>query len=250
MLSFFKPTCPVDSATKAWIERRFEWLTQEFGIQRLVEHKTMLPTQEFLPLNYDCTEDGIADLMKRVADHMHVDHSTLDLNFYEDKAIGVDGTMSPASAGLYTEIDGRYQIWLEVNCLDDPGGVIATLAHEIGHVILLGQKRIAPEAEDHEELTDLLSVFLGLGVFAANSSLHETNIHGSGYSAWSVGNRGYLSMHAIGYALSLYTLARGQTHPEWLKHLRPDAKAYVCRGIRYITKVGDCSYRPAINRGG
>lgn len=249
MLNIFKPTCPVDAATKAWIERRFDWLTQEFGIHRLVSHKTMLPTPEFLPLDYNCSEDGIAELMKLVCDHMDVDHSTLDLNFYEDNAIGLDGAISPASAGLYAEKDGRYQIWLEVNCLDDPGGVIATLAHEIGHVILLGQKRIEPDVEDHEELTDLLVVFHGLGLFAANASLHETNVHGSGYSAWSVGKRGYLSMHAIGYSLALYALARGQTRPDWLKYLRPDAKAYVSRGIRYITKLRNCDYLPAIQRG-
>ncbi|TWT64988.1 hypothetical protein CA85_33330 [Allorhodopirellula solitaria] len=37
---------------------------------------------------------------------------------------------------------------------------------------------------------------------------------------------------------------------DWLTHLRPDAKAYVSRGIRYITKVQDCGYLPAIQRGG
>lgn len=250
MLNIFKPTCPVDAKMKDWIEQRFDWLTKEFGMHRLVSHKTVVPTEEFLPLDYECTEEGIAVLMNRVAEHMGVDATRLDLNFYEDKGIGVDGTTYPASAGLYTEKDGRFEIWLEVNCLDDPGGVIATLAHEIGHVLLLGQKRIGPETEDQEELTDLLVVFLGLGVFAANASLHETNIHGSGYSAWSVGKRGYLSMHAIGYALAVYTLTRSQTRPNWLTHLRPDAKAYVSRGIRYITKSRDCTYSPAIQRGG
>ena len=250
MLGIFEPTCPVDAETKAWIERRFDWLTQEFGFHHLTSRETMLPTADFLPLEYDCTEDGIYELMKRVANRMDVDYSLLDLNFYEDNAIGLDGAVSPASAGLYAEKDGRYQIWLEVNCLDDPGGVIATLAHEIGHFVLLGQKRIEPDTDDQEELTDLLVVFNGLGVFAANASLHETNIHGSGYSAWSVGKRGYLSMHAIGYALALYSLARGLARPDWLKHLRPDAKAYVSRGIRYVTKVQDCSYRPAIERCG
>ena len=250
MLSIFKPTCPVDAETKAWIERRLDWLTQEFGIRRLVSHETMLPTPDFLPVNYDCTEDGIAELMRIVADHMDVDHSSLDLNFYEDNAIGLDGAVSPASAGLYFEKDGRHQVWLEVNCLDDPGGVVATLAHEIGHVSLLGQKRIEPDADDHEELTDLLVVFCGLGIFSANASLQETNMHGTGYSAWSVGKRGYLSMHAIGYALTLYTLARGEDRPQWRRYLRPDAKAYVSRGIRYVTKTRDCSYLPAIQRGG
>lgn len=241
MFGILKPTCPVDDTTRAWVEKRFDWLTNEFGVERLLTHDTMLPTQEFLPLEYDCSEDGIAELMKLVADHMSVDHSKLDLGFYEDQAIGLEGGVSLTSAGMYSEHDGRYQIWLQVNSLDEPGGVIATLAHEIGHVLLLGQERIAPVEEDNEELTDLLVVFHGLGIFAANAALYEASHRGAGYYAWSVGKRGYLSMHALGYALALYALARDQESPQWINHLRPDAKAYVRRGIRYLTKRGEMS---------
>ncbi len=55
-----------------------------------------------------------------------------------DNAFGLDRSISPASAGLYGEKDGRYQIWLEVNCFDDPGGVIAKQT-SMGLATLLGR---------------------------------------------------------------------------------------------------------------
>ena len=42
-----------------------------------------------------------------------------------------------------------------------PTKFIATIAHELGHVILLGGGRITRDDEHHEDLTDLITVFLG-----------------------------------------------------------------------------------------
>ncbi len=244
-----KPRCPVDESTKRWIETRFAWLTNELGIECLLTARTVLPTKEFLPLTYECTEDGIHDLMCRVATFMDVDPATLNLGFYEDGTPQYEGVVNNRSAGLYTKTGEKYDIWLEVNSLDVPASVIGTLSHEIGHVILLGQNRISPDEPDHEELTDLLTVFMGLGVFPANSVVHESNWRYGQWSGWSVGKRGYLSMDMYGYAMSLYTLARNDPFPEWAVHLRPDVRAALKRGVRYIESTQDCEFLPATNSG-
>lgn len=249
MLNPFSPKCPVDPESKRWIEERFTWLTDELGIRRLTSGKMILPTAEFLPLDYECTEEGIGDLMNRVAEYMDVDPTRLTLNFYEDNSPQFEGAINSRTAGLYVENEGNFDIWLAIDGLDDPAGVLATLAHEIGHVVLLGQRRVSPDEEDHEQLTDLLTVFLGLGIFPANSVVHETNWTGGGWSGWSIGKQGYLSMNMFGYALALYALARGEPKPQWATHLRPDVKAYLRRSIRYITRTSDCLYLPAIHGG-
>ena len=56
-----------------------------------------------------------------------------------------------------------------------PFSIVATCAHELAHVVLLGQGRISLDAEDHEQLADLLPVFFGLGVFSANAVIRERN---------------------------------------------------------------------------
>ncbi|QDV53825.1 hypothetical protein [Gimesia fumaroli] len=55
--------------------------------------------------------------------------------------------MTEGSVGLYSESDRHFDIWLELHSLEDPLNVIAILAHEIGHVILPGQRRISPDEE-------------------------------------------------------------------------------------------------------
>ena len=244
-----KPECPVDGQTKCWIETRFSWLADELGMERLQSGPTVMPTEEFLPPCYECTEDGIYDLMCRVASYMNVDPATLNLRFYEDNTPQFEGVINNSTAGLYTETDEQFDIWLEVGSLDDPGNVIGTLSHEIGHVILLGHNRISPDEPDHEELTDLLTVYMGLGIFRANSVVHESNWRAGHWSGWSVGKRGYLSMDMYGYAMALYTLARDDPSPLWSGHLRPDVRAALKRGVRYIESTQDCEFLPATTNG-
>lgn len=244
-----KPKCPVDDPTKNWIEARFSWLTEELGLERLQTGRTVIPSEEFLPLTYECTEDGIHDLMCRVASYMDVDPTTLNLGFYEDGSPQYEGVVNSRTAGLYTKTDEKFDIWLEVYSLEDAASVIGTLSHEIGHVILLGQNRISTDEPDHEELTDLLTVFMGLGIFPANSVVHESNWRDGQWSGWSVGKRGYLSMDMFGYAMSLYTLARDDPFPQWAVHLRPDVRAALKRGVRYIKSTQDCTFLPATKSG-
>ena len=243
------PRCPVDEPAKRWIEKRFSWLTDELGMDRLLTGRTVLPTKEFLPLTYKCTERGLHDLMCRVASFMDVDPSKLTLGFYEDGTPQFEGATNSRTAGLYAKAGKKFNILLEVNSLDDPAAVIATLSHEIGHVVLLGQGRVTPADTDHEQLTDLLVVFMGLGIFAANTAVYESNWRDGQWSGWSVGRRGYLSMDMYGYAMSLYTLARNDPTPPWVAHLRPDMRAALRRGVRYIESTQDCDYLPATKRG-
>ena len=240
------PRCPVDENTKRWIENRFAWLTVELGRERLETGPTVVPTEEFLPLDYECTEEGIRDLVCRVASYMDVDPTTLNLGFYEDNTPEFEGVINGRAAGFYTEAFNRFDIWLEVGSMNDPQGVIGTLAHEIGHVILLGQNRLSPDEPDHEEVTDLLTVFMGLGIFSANSVIQESNWTQGQLSGWSVGKRGYLSMDMYGYAMALYTLARRDPSPQWATYLRPDVRAALRRGVRFIEETRECDFLPAI----
>jgi len=243
MLGWFgTPSCPVTDDERTWIERRFKWLTDQFGRQRLREGTLVLPTTEFFPARYEGTADELAELMVRVARYMDVDPKELRLRFYEDRRPNIEGVWNEGTVGLYSESEGAFDIWLEVSSLADPLAVVATLAHEIGHVLLLGQKRISPEEEDHELLTDLLTVFLGLGIMTANCVIHEHNWRQGNWSGWSVGRRGYMSMNMHGYALALYSLARAEAKPAWTVHLRPDVRHACKRGIRFVRESGQSDY--------
>ena len=82
---------------------------------------------------------------------------------------------------------GKYRIWVEAGNLNDPLALVATLAHELGRVDLLGAGRVSPDTEDHEPLTDLLTVFFGLGVITANAVIRENYWSAGAFSGWSMG---------------------------------------------------------------
>jgi hypothetical protein len=64
---------------------------------------------------------------------------------------------------------GRRRV--EAANLDDPLAMVATAAHELGHVRRLGHGWLSDEAADHEPLTDLLTVFLGRLLLAGQDDI-------------------------------------------------------------------------------
>ena len=92
--------------------------------------------------------------------------------------------------------------------LQDPQALVATLAHELCHVHLISDGRIDPDRPDHEPLTDLLTVFLGFGIFNANTAVQFKQFEDGVMQGWSSSRQGYLPEEAFGYALALYTWVR------------------------------------------
>ena len=56
MFGLFRPSCPVDPASKAWVESRLFWLARTLGHATLGRIKVVRPTPENLPANLDGTE--------------------------------------------------------------------------------------------------------------------------------------------------------------------------------------------------
>ncbi len=245
MFGWFKSParCPVEPAAKDWIERRLAWLTEQFGWDRLQAAEVILPRPEYFPDPYDGTEEDVRVLLDRVCSYVAIEPQTVELELYEDRNPVHDERGRVSTAGLYDERDGKYHIWVEMNQLDDVLALVATMAHELGHVLLLGQGRISPEAEDHEPLTDLLTVFLGLGVFSANAVIRERYWDAGNVSGWSMGRQGYLTMPMYGYALALFAWVRDEAAPAWASELRGDVHAAFTEGLRYLHETGESAFR-------
>jgi hypothetical protein len=136
-------------------------------------------------------------------------------------------------------------VYVAASQLQKPASLIATLAHEIGHEVLLGGGVLTADVPDHEQITDLLTVFLGAGVFNANTTIHESSWHyGATYAGWSIGRQGYLSTVVFGYALGVFAYLRGEASPRWARHLRADARGALRKGLRYLRKTRDGLVHP------
>ncbi|MFQ5731351.1 MAG: HEAT repeat domain-containing protein [Planctomycetaceae bacterium] len=231
--------CPLDDPReKAWTELRMQWLSEQFGIEPLLNAEVLLPTPEHFPEPYTGTPEDAERLMRRMCRQLQVDPTTnIVLKIQSDVEM-------PDAAGLYEEDDGTTTIRITESQLGDPEQLVSTLAHELAHQRLLGEKRLTGAEEDHERLTDLLPVFFGGGVFAANAVIREESVTEGRWHSWSIGKWGYLPARIFGYGFALFAWVRGEQSPAWARHLRRDARTTMMQSLKYLRKMEDSLFRP------
>ena len=145
-----------------------------------------------------------------------------------------EGVWSRGTAGVYQPDGAKFRIWVNAKYLLDPLTIVATMAHELGHVHLLGHRRLSGKDRDHEPLTDLLTVFLGLGVFNANSVIREHSWDLGVVSGWSIARLGYLDMPVYGYAFAKFAMSRGEDGAGWARELRLTVRTDFQSSLRFL----------------
>jgi hypothetical protein len=222
------------------------WLADRLGADRLFGATVILPTDEFFPDPYRHDEASARACLTRMCGYMRADPRALTLTVLPDEAMrGASGLYQRGARKPFPAIREKSKVFVAASQLAHPMSLMATLAHEIGHEILLGGGLLTSDVPDHEEITDLLTVFLGVGVFNANATVHESSWnYGATYSGWSIGRHGYLSTSVFGYALGVFAYVREEAAPRWARHLRPDARGALRQGLKYLRKTGDGLFRP------
>jgi hypothetical protein len=240
---------PVNEEEKEWIEKSFQWLLETFGKDTFLKHKTVLPDGAFFPDKYNGSEEAVDLIVNRVCGYMDVNPSQIEVLFLVDRQELTSEPLFGAqkysgAAGLYVSKDTeetRKKIFLNVSLFKNPTKLVGTIAHELGHVILLGGKKITTDHEDHEYLTDLLTVFIGLGIFTANSAFQFSQWQDSRQQGWSVSRAGYMTEGMYGYSLAVYAWMRNERKPAWLKHLTMNVAHYMKQSLEYFEEGGPTS---------
>jgi hypothetical protein len=222
------------------------WLVHWIGLERILDAQVILPTDEFFPDPYHGDEASARRWLTRMCRYMRVDPATVTLVVFPDEAApGAAGYYQQGAKTCFPVTRARSQISVAASQLANPSVLVATLAHELGHEILLGGGKLTTDVTDHEQITDLLMVFLGVGIFNANATIVESHWnYGATYSGWSIGRQGYLSSFVFGYALALFAFFRRELNPTWAKHLRKDARETLWKALRYLKKTGDSLFHP------
>ncbi len=243
MFNFFKKSkniCPIDEETRIWMENALIWLIKQFGEDRITKEGMILPTQDFFPLKFDGSKQIALQILNIVSTKMNIDPNKILLEFYNEQLLEIKSDTGFSlftqqyedgkySSGLYGGEDttGKFLIALETSQLSEPEKLIATLAHELAHIKILGEGRLK---ENDEYLTDLTTVFFGFGIFNANASFKFY----SGYDKWSYSKQGYLTQQEWGYALALYSYIRYEETPAWLQYITPNIQSDFKKSYSYI----------------
>ena len=183
---------------------------------------------------------------------MDVDRRSIKLEVFPDETEELRdllpawsaGGQGPAGVYLHAhhresksgDVDDRMVVAIRSSVMTDPMSLVATVAHELGHVILLGGELMTHDSEDHEPMTDLLTVFVGLGVFTANSAARFKQFQNDRKIGWSTQHLGYLSERVFGYALARFATERGEQAPDWARHLSPNVKSDFKNSKRWLER--------------
>lgn len=244
MLGIFKknnqPQCPIDEATRVWMEDAFIWLINQFGEKQFYGLKIVTPTEDNFPIKFDGTQDSVMSCAKIIARQMNIDNDKVNITFYNQQTLELGNELGNAiftqqyksegySSGIYmgTDSDGRFAVAIERNQMTDPAKLIATIAHEYSHIKILGEGRLK---ENDEYLTDLTTVFWGLGIFTANTSFN----YYTSFNSWAYDSQGYFTQQEWGYALALYSYIKNEDNPIWLNYLSKNIKSDFNKSIEYI----------------
>ena len=220
--------CPVNEQTRILLEKWFDILLTLFGKENTCNRKVLVAEKWDFPVKYDGSERAAFETLRIVAKQMEVPAESIMLDFYDDNLQRITEGMP---LGLYSGKgdSDKFEISLARNNIHDPEAMIATLSHEIAHIKLLGEGRME---ENNEPITDLTTIFFGLGIFGANEAFQVSN--DARKYGWSTS--GYLTQMEWGYALALFAYIRKEQKPEWADYLCINVKADFRRGLEFIAE--------------
>lgn len=252
-------TCPVDDERRVWIEERMLWLADQFGRQT-VQGELAVPGPGFYPRDYRPTPEAIRELVRRVEAVMGVEPDRITVELFDGAERAKNEPKrhfdTKRAVGHYWQRGSDEYIEIDVAEAHDPAVLTAVIAHELAHARLIGEGRYPLDGPKNEELTDLATVFLRMGIFVANASitfkpttrgwsaeplgeLSERALLGSGDFRYS--HLGYLEEPEYGYAFACLCGLRRERDPEWMVHLDPTLRVMLRRSLAYFKKLAQAS---------
>jgi len=238
-VALFRPKCPVPPREQAWIEKMLLWCVDRFG-DRPLRRPVVEPTPDFFPGGYLGTQEDVLRTVDQVRAHLGIGAERFTVEIAADdelpgelEAMPLVPTRRAVVAGDYRQREGRGLVRIDPAQAGNRMRLIAVAAHELCHELLLGGGGVpGADGDDHEPLTDLVTVYTGFGVFTANAAFHvETLAAGRRTSTL-----GYLTEAMFGYALACHAWLRGETGPEpaWTRFLDTNPHGYMRQGVRYL----------------
>jgi hypothetical protein len=210
IMRWFAPRCPVRPDEDAWVASSLAWLLGEFGRGPL-ELPPVRPA-DLVPEGYAGGVQEARTLLDAICLRMGVDPVRVELELHS--AAVPDGHLRLRG--------GHPVIGVTFAHAAEPVPLVATIAHELAHVLLAGDGRIEPERADREELADLVGVYFGLGGFGSRVAARH-------------GRRGPgMTLPLYAYALAHYARLRGETTPDWAADLPFELRRRLRRGLRHL----------------
>lgn len=145
---------------------------------------------------------------------------------------------SPSSpSGTFRATEAGALITYHPDSVRDPMSLVATFAHELAHYRTVGFPEPPPGGwEVWEHATDLAAVFLGFGLFLANSRFSFSQFSDGQTMGWQWRQQGYVSEPEILHMHAIRCVLLGTPERETLDHLKPALRGIYKRVRRDVER--------------
>ncbi|MFK2855731.1 hypothetical protein [Dyella humi] len=229
MFGLFRKGRLLDAELTQWQLDCFEWLLEHTGgIEAFRQRRLILPTPQFFPHDGSQGHAFAEMIFHQVKVYAGMADWPCTLQCQEDdpnpmvspQAFVKDAPSSPA--GTFRKLEeGGALITYHPRQLRDPMSMVATFAHELAHYRTAGSPEPPPGGwEVWEPATDIAAVFLGFGIFLANSRFQFAQ-YSQGNVGWRWRQQGYISEAEVLHMHAIVSIALGVDPQQTLPHLKP-----------------------------
>jgi hypothetical protein len=222
----------LDAAEEEWQAATWRWFLQNLGgLSDLRLSPLVTPNAEFFPATKSSGHARALTIFTHVKEHARLhdwECELIEQPSRPDLRVGPVTTQvfeQHDPAGTFSVEGNKVVITYEPTQLGDPMALIATFIHELGHYVLGMIPELPPGGHDmHELATDLVTVYLGFGLFGATCAFNFSG-HRDG---WQTSRLGYLYERMWCYALAIFFRLRDED----IERAKPFLKEHLFSDLR------------------
>lgn len=237
----------LDAESEDWLITGWTWLLENLAdLETFRGFPFVLPTADYFPSTKKTGHEKAQYIFEFVTKLSGTADWPIDLVPQTDDfdpvlapLVIVKNVQSDPLGTFSVQSGQRLKISYDIRLLDRPIDLIATFIHEISHAVLLGIEEEVPGGPEFEEImTDLATVFLGFGIFGANSAFtfQQHSDVGSGTQGWSYSHSGYLNEAEWAFSLAVFLYLRGDDPKNAGNWLKPTPKSLLKKSMRYLNQ--------------
>lgn len=240
----------LDPEDESWHLDAWRWMLQHFGgIARLRQSPIVLANAEFFPATEAEGHFRAEHIFACVKRHAAMEDWPCELVAQPESAplsanriTALKPISRSAPLGTFAvERGGKVAISYDPAKIKEPATLIATLAHELAHYQIATVRQEPPGGRAmNEYATDMMTVFLGFGVFGANGSFNFRQFGDAFSHGWQRSGAGYLRERDWVFALAVFLALRGEQVALLQRHLKSHLYSDVRAATKYLAR------RPAL----
>jgi hypothetical protein len=245
-MGFFGKKHFLDPEDEAWHLDSWRWMLMHFGgLARLKQSPIVFASSEFFAPTEAMGHVRAEHIFGCVKRHARMEEWPCALIAQPESVplrVGELASLKRVSGGMplgtfKVEKDRTVTISYDLAKLDEPATLIATFAHELAHYRLATVREETPGGHDmHEFATDLMTVFLGFGVFGANGAFNFRQFGGTFSHGWQTSGAGYLRERDWVFALAVFLALRGEETDLLRRHLKRHLYSDLNAATKYLAR--------------